>query len=305
MTVMLPHVTLYSEISLDGKIEGLLADIGRYYTRSFRWHADAIMKTRQMKPGYPMFFRVRRIPCPFQISGRLTLVAWGELKARYGPVMAHAARHDAGFPAGAYFGWILPALGLDPGPISARLLAAWAPYTALALDESRLAASAELGFLQQAGGGDYFLTRAGREAAGRITAAAYDFMGTLQPLPEASLARLLDLLHRLVEACLAAPEPPGQWHVRLSRRTDPGEMAPIVARIDQYFTDLNAYHNDASLAVWQPYGVSGAAWEAFTLPLARRCLYAGRTVRQAGLPRPLPGDLRRRCAGGRCARVGR
>ncbi len=40
---MLPHVTLYNEISLDGKIAGFEADIGRYYTRSFRWHADAIL----------------------------------------------------------------------------------------------------------------------------------------------------------------------------------------------------------------------------------------------------------------------
>ena len=40
-------------------------------------------------------------------------------------------------------------------------------------------------------------------------------------------------------------------------------------RIDQYLTDLNAYRNDASLSVWQPYGVSGATWEAFT------CLWRG------------------------------
>jgi hypothetical protein len=193
----------------------------------------------------------------------LALEAWGQLRTLYGPVMAQAAGSDAGFPLGAYYGWILPALGLDPEPISARKLAAWAPFTALALDESRLAASAELGFLRRAEAGDYYLTQAGRAAAQRVTTAAYDFMRTLQPLPSEGLSQLFDLLRRVVEACLAAPEPPGQWHLRLSRRTDPGEQAPVVARIDQLLTDLNAYHNDASLAVWQPYGVSGAAWEAF------------------------------------------
>jgi len=194
----------------------------------------------------------------------LALEAWGELKGRYGPVMAHAAAKEAGFPAGAYFGWILPALGLDPEPISARQLAAWAPFTARALDESRLAASAELGLLRRAAAGGYYLTEAGRAAARSITAAAYDFMATLHPLPAAELNRLFELLRRLVEACLAAPEPPGKWHLLLSRHTDPGAWAPIVARIDQYLTDLNAYRNDASLETWQPYGVSGAAWEAFT-----------------------------------------
>jgi hypothetical protein len=199
----------------------------------------------------------------------LAIEAWEALGAGYGPVMARTAAKEAGFPEGAYFGWILPALGLDPDPISARQLAAWSPYTALALDESRLADSARLGFLRDAGGGNYYLTDAGQTAAKRITSAAYAYMASLQPLPAADLDRLGHLLRRLVNACLAAPEPPGKWHLQLSRRTDPGEAAPIVARIDQYLTDLNAYRNDASLSVWQPLGVSGATWEAFT------CLWRG------------------------------
>ena len=88
----------------------------------------------------------------------LAIEAWEALGAGYGPVMARTAAKEAGFPEGAYFGWILPALGLDPDPISARQLAAWSPYTALALNESRLAASARLGFLRDAGGGNYYLT---------------------------------------------------------------------------------------------------------------------------------------------------
>jgi 2,5-diamino-6-(ribosylamino)-4(3H)-pyrimidinone 5'-phosphate reductase len=40
---MLPRVTLYNEISLDSRIEGLKMDVGRYYRLGFRWHADAIL----------------------------------------------------------------------------------------------------------------------------------------------------------------------------------------------------------------------------------------------------------------------
>ena len=200
---------------------------------------------------------------PFELWP-LVIEAWEALGAGYGPVMARAAK-EAGFPEGAYFGWILPALGLDPNPISARQLAGWSPYTAPALDESRLAESAAIGFLRDAGDGCFYLTESGRTAAKRITSAAYAFMAAPRPLPDGDLTRLSQLLHRVVEACVAAPEPPGKWHLLLSRRTDPGADAPIVARIDQFLTDLNAYRNDASLAVWQPYRVSGAAWEAFTL----------------------------------------
>ena len=57
----------------------------------------------------------------------LAIEAWEALGAGYGPVMAWTAAKEAGFPEGAYFGWILPALGLDPDPISARQLAAWSP----------------------------------------------------------------------------------------------------------------------------------------------------------------------------------
>jgi 2,5-diamino-6-(ribosylamino)-4(3H)-pyrimidinone 5'-phosphate reductase len=38
-----PHVTVYNEISLDGKITGFDGDGVRYYRRGFRWHSDAIL----------------------------------------------------------------------------------------------------------------------------------------------------------------------------------------------------------------------------------------------------------------------
>ena len=114
------------------------------------------------------------------------------------------------------------------------------------------------------GEGEYALTDAGRKAAWRIFEAARDSMVPLQPLPSADLERLAGLLRRLVEASLAAPEPPRQGCLRLSRRIDPGEAAPVLVRIDQYLSDLNWYREDSHMAVWQPYGISGAAWEAFT-----------------------------------------
>ena len=38
-----PHLTIYNEISLDGKITGFDGDGVRYYARGFRWHSDAIL----------------------------------------------------------------------------------------------------------------------------------------------------------------------------------------------------------------------------------------------------------------------
>ena len=38
-----PHLTVYNEISLDGRITGFAGDGVRYYTRGFRWPSDAIL----------------------------------------------------------------------------------------------------------------------------------------------------------------------------------------------------------------------------------------------------------------------
>ena len=39
----LPRLTVYNEISVDGRIEGFAGDGIRYYRRGFRWHSDAIL----------------------------------------------------------------------------------------------------------------------------------------------------------------------------------------------------------------------------------------------------------------------
>ncbi len=195
----------------------------------------------------------------------LARAAYDALGDVYGPVMARAAVEQAGLAPGMYFGWMLAAPGFAPAPISAERLAVRGPYTSLALNAQRLADSAALGLLAPAGPGEYHLTEAGLTAARTIFQAAYDSMAPLQPLPHVDLARLADLLRRLVEAVQAAPEPPGKWSFRLSRRIDPGQAAPSLIWIDQYLSDLNAYRDDAHLAVWRPYNISGAGWEAFTL----------------------------------------
>lgn len=194
---------------------------------------------------------------------------WDRISAVYGPAMARAAAKEAGLAEGTYFGWMLAAPGFAPEPISAERLAGRGPYTARSLNELRLADGASQGLLRPLGDGDYVLTEAGLAAARRIFEAAYHSMALLQPLPAAQLERLVELLRRVAEACETAPEPPGKYCLRLSRRIVPSAGAPILAWIDQLLSDLNAYRDDAHMASWRPFGISGAAWEAFT------CLWRG------------------------------
>jgi DNA-binding MarR family transcriptional regulator len=194
----------------------------------------------------------------------IALEALQALGRHYGPEMARAAA-ELNLPE--WYGWLLPALVLDPELVSAARLRLRSPYTSARWYNERLANAARQGLLALVAGtgNEYRLTESGKRAAERVIGAAYAKMATLQPLPPTELERLADLLLRLVKSCLTAPEPPGKWCIHLSRRTDPGDHAAVVIRIDQYLSDLSAYRDDAHLAAWQPYPIDGHAWEAFTL----------------------------------------
>lgn len=191
------------------------------------------------------------------------LEALQALGTHYGPAMDQAA---AELGLSEWYGWLLPALVFEPEPISATRLRVRSPYTSARLYNERLAKAARQGFLTQVAEAEneYHLTELGRQAAERVIEAAYAKMAALQPISSAELERLVSLLHRLVMSCLTAPEPPGKWCIIHSRRTDPGDNASVVVRIDQYLSDLSAYRDDAHLAAWQPYSIDGHAWEAFT-----------------------------------------
>lgn len=198
--------------------------------------------------------------------------AWLALTAHYGPAIDRAAE-EHGIPLGEWYGWLMAARIFEPDPVSSTRLKIRSAYTALPRLEADLAKGVQLGLLEPAGhgaallgaGGEYYLTRQGHRAVQHLIDTAYAAMADLRPLPDDDLQRLAGLLWQLVEASLAAPEPPGKWCLRIARHFDPGAGAPVVVRIDQYLSDLKAYRDDAFLAAWRPHGVTGQAWEAFTL----------------------------------------
>ena len=185
------------------------------------------------------------------------------LGRHYSPVMDQIAIE---LKLSEWYGWLLPALVLEPEPISATRLRVRSPYTSARLYNEQLAKAAKQGFLTSIAEAEneYHLTELGSQAAERVIGAAYAKMTTLQPISPAELEHLASLLHRLVMSCLTTPEPPGKWCIILSRRTDPGDDASVVVRIDQYLSDLAAFRDDAHLAAWQSHSIEGHIWEAFT-----------------------------------------
>jgi hypothetical protein len=102
-----------------------------------------------------------------------------------------------------------------------------------------------------------------------VFGAAHACLADVQPLPEEALRQINALLSHLVAATLAAPEPQEKWAIVYSRWTDPGAGTPGAVMpgsvlTGQYLTDLLRFRDDAHVAAWKPYGISGHAWEALT-----------------------------------------
>lgn len=84
-------------------------------------------------------------------------------------------------------------------------------------------------------------------------------------LNETLLNELEAALGRIIEASLTHDNPPGTWCLRHSRNRAPEDDAPPLLKINQYFSDLNAFRDDAHMAAWRSQAIDAHAWEAFSL----------------------------------------
>lgn len=156
------------------------------------------------------------------------------------------------------------ARGSDPQPFTVEHYQAMFPYTSQERFAAALGNLAQSGLLKKVGENAYQLTDLGREKVEAVFKAAHQGLDTIEPLPADEMDRLNHLLYRIVQATLEAPEPAEKRALTCSRWTDPGESACGSVKADQYMTDLLRYRDDAHIAAWKPYDVSGRAWETLT-----------------------------------------
>jgi hypothetical protein len=185
------------------------------------------------------------------------------LSEHYNEAMRQA-RDDAGMEQ-ADWGLVFGVFHADPRPVSSAYLLQLSPYASLAGLEQRLAGAVSRGFVESTADRAVRLTSNGRQALMGSLEAAWAAMAKLEPMPSDDMRRLIDLLNRVVDASMAAPQPRDKRHVLASRKVDPGEDAPIVARLDQHLTDLVMFRDDVHPAAWREYNINGPAWEIFTL----------------------------------------
>ncbi len=99
---------------------------------------------------------------------------------------------------------------------------------------------------------------------GQLRERQHQLIAAIEPPPDAQSGQLAALLGRVIAASLAGADPPGAWCLAHSRNRAPAADAPPLVQIFQYVEDLNAFRDDAHMAAWRPYDVSGQGWETFT-----------------------------------------
>jgi Mn-dependent DtxR family transcriptional regulator len=164
---------------------------------------------------------------------------------------------------------LISASEVEPEPVSGALFCQRFPYSTPASWDAHLRRLAERGILAPAENGAYRLTDAGHSMRDRIRQTWNTLLAEVEgqiagAFGNAEVDRLAGLLERVVTACLDAPEPPGTLHLRRSRQFAPGADAAALARIDQYYDDLNAFRDGAHIAAFASWHIEGHAWEMFT-----------------------------------------
>jgi hypothetical protein len=161
-------------------------------------------------------------------------------------------------------GFVQFAYGFAPEPITPKHFFKRGPYGNLDNIKKEMDQAVEGGWLKAVGEGQYKLTAQGKETAKSIFDLAEEALGGLEALPEADMKRLIALLGKVVEGVRALPEPAEKWGFSWGRMFDRGPTAPLVLQLRRHMIDLLSYREDAHLASWQPFDVSGQLWEVLT-----------------------------------------
>jgi hypothetical protein len=166
-------------------------------------------------------------------------------------------------------GWFLTqAAEFDPEPLSVATLRVRDIYASERIVLALLEIMASEGWFQRSAQDAYFLTAEGRAVLQQRIGSRRELIARIRLPASGGVDRLANLLGQLIDASLAAPVPPGTWCVAHSRRRAPNQDELAIVRIAQYFSDFNAFRDDAHMAAWRSYKLDGYQWEAFAMVCA-------------------------------------
>jgi hypothetical protein len=185
------------------------------------------------------------------------------MTARSNPALAQFQEENAGLEDQDIL-YVQLAYGFAPEPIAPEHVTRRSPYRNPDAVKQAMEDAVGRGWLEAVAEGQYGLTERGRDVAKGILTLADRLFGDIDPLPKAKLRRIATLLDKVANKAWGLAEPAEKWGLSWGRKFDRGSTAPPMVQVRRRLLDLLAFRDDVHIAAWQPYGVGGQAWEAFT-----------------------------------------
>ncbi len=160
--------------------------------------------------------------------------------------------------------FIQTAYGFAPEALTPQHILERAPYGNPQATREALASAANRGWLERVGEGQYTLSARGKEMAKDFFVRADELVGDLAPAAEVDLARIVQLLQKVVDRARKLPEPQHKPALEMGALFGRGPDAPLMVQVRRSMLDLFAFRDDVHVAAWKPYDVAGHVWEAFT-----------------------------------------
>lgn len=160
--------------------------------------------------------------------------------------------------------FLVQAAEFDPEPLTVAKLRVRDVYGSERLVQAMLELLVSEQWLDRTADEAYPLTPTGRAVVRRMLERSHTRTASIEPIPLADIIRLEGLLRRLIDSSLASATPPGTWCLAHSRNRAPTANAAPLAQIVQYFSDFNAFRDDAHMAAFQVHNIAGLVWEAFS-----------------------------------------
>jgi DNA-binding MarR family transcriptional regulator len=171
----------------------------------------------------------------------------------------HAAAKENNVPIELYY---YGELGLDV--FSVENFQKRDPYSNPAQFTDAFIRLAQAGWIVPQDAGEYLVTENARAAVREMVRAGDAHLENLEIMSVADVARLHDLLQRIVRANEMASEPPTKWATTHRFRTT-DETSPRLAQVREALMDLFAYRDDSHRTAWQRFPADGLMWHTFGL----------------------------------------
>lgn len=164
----------------------------------------------------------------------------------------------------AVFGQLRMAREAQPEPYTLQRYLTRFPYANPQRAKGLLHEATEEGYMEQVADDTYTLTSAGEAVVDAINDVFYEALGQIETLSEEEMARLNELLSKLVQAALHSNAPSKECLHQTYNTAQPRDYAPL-AQVDLNIDDLNAFRDDAHTSAWAAHYAGGRDLEAFTL----------------------------------------